>query len=259
MRPEALAGFAGDRAARRRHAAALLLLARRLRVDGLDLNYENLAVTADLAAARGARAGYTALVRDVCRTLRADRRRCIVTVMPRTSERPHVWRGRLMPWVYGYAALGRAADRVRVMAYDQHGPETDPGPIGGLRWTRRVVRFAARKVPRRKLELGIPLYGRDWGGDRPRPLRWGEAEALRRRVGAARRWDAASASPFFEYEEEGRPHVVWFSDAASTTARLALARRERLAGVALWALENEDPAVWDAIRAASRRHSAPGG
>ena len=75
----------------------------------------------------------------------------MVTVMPRTSDAATVWRGKLIPAVYDYRHLGRVADRVRVMAYDQHAGRCGPGTttsdsVSAMRSCRRgLSRRGARR------------------------------------------------------------------------------------------------------------------
>ena len=75
------------------------------------------------------------------------------------------------------------------------------------------------------------------------------AEALRARHHARRHWSSGDAAPWFTYTEGGVRHVVWYNDAASTKAKLALAGAEQLRGVALWVVGGEDARQWPAIRA----------
>ena len=254
--PRRMAALGRNAKSRHRHVRALLRLAARHRYDGLDLDYEHMALTTKRAQAAQARAGFTALVRELCARLHRARRRCIVTVMPRTADGARVWRSKLIPGVYDYAAIARSADRIRVMAYDQHAPNTRPGPVAGLEWVDRVARYAVSKAPARKLELGIPLYGRDWGGRRVSMLTWRQAVGLQRRHRSPRRWSARTASPFFRYRLRGRRHTVWYSDAASTAIRYRLARRLGLGGIAFWAPGGEDPSTWRRLRAMARPHQA---
>jgi spore germination protein len=252
LTPREMAALGSDPRARGRHVRMLLDLAARHRYHGLDLDYEHMALTTSSRQAARTRAAFSALVRSLCAGLREDGRRCIVTVMPRTSDAPTVWRDELIPAVYDYAALGRHAHRVRVMAYDQHAPNTRHGPIAAIDWAERIVRYAVQKAPRRKLELGIPLYGRDWGGGTVRSLTYEQARALRRRTGAERIWHSDSASPHFHYRSGGRPHDVWYSDASSSARRYGLAQRYGLRGTAFWAPGAEDSRTWDRIEALRR-------
>lgn len=98
--------------------------------DGLDIDYEHLALTTNLRQARRVRGAFTQFVTELCGALHALSRRCTITVMPRTGPRFTVWRAKLMPAVYDYAALSGPADEVRVMAYDQHAQSWGPRRAG---------------------------------------------------------------------------------------------------------------------------------
>ena len=197
--PSAAISCFGSAAGRRSHVAAVMAVVRSRRYDGIDLNYEQLALTTSPSTARRVRTAYTAFVTDVCAALRHAHKQCVVTVMPRTDDSFAVWRSKLIPAVYDYAALGAAATTLRVMAYDQHAPNTAPGPVGGYPWTAAVARYTRSRVNPGKVELGLPLYGRDWGargGDHglgpagPRPgrpattRRWCTTPGSRRRGSA---------------------------------------------------------------------------
>lgn len=244
MSPRRAVRVLGRRAQRRAHIREIVRLARTPGYAGIDFNYEHLALTTSRHAAARVRHAFTTFVREACAALHRVRRYCIVTVMPRTGDEPAVWRGKLMPWVYDYEALGEAADRVRVMAYDQHAPGTRPGPVAGAWWVWKVARYAAHRAGARRTELGIPLYGYEWrrrGG--ARAVTWRQALALRARGGATRRWSRSRRAPWFIHPGG----VVWYSDRHSTATRVRIARGHGLGGVAFWAPGGEDPGTWRAV------------
>ena len=84
------------------------VFARSRAYDGIDLDYEHLALTSVAAARRPGAPGAFTGVRRTCLPRRCTRagKRCVVTVMPRTSSRPEVWRHKLIPAVYDYARIG---------------------------------------------------------------------------------------------------------------------------------------------------------
>src|SRR5204863_2452306 len=63
-------------------------------------------------------------------------------------------------WVYNPVGIAPFADRIRVMAYAYSW--NTPGANAPLSWTQKVVDYFAANVPPSKVELGVPLYGRDW-------------------------------------------------------------------------------------------------
>ena len=143
-----------------------------------------------------------------------------------------------------YQAIGRLADRVVLMAYDQHGRFNDPGPIAGYEWVETALADISALIPARKLLLGIAFYHRNWGGAEATSGTYNEAVALGRENGAEWRWHPEYRAHWFDFMERGRRHTVWIEDAASVAEKLALARRFGLAGVAGWRLGQEDPRVW---------------
>ncbi len=63
---------------------------------------------------------------------------------------------------YDYAAISAVADRIYIMAYDQHWSKSRPGPVASLSWCKGIMAYAKTEIPAEKLIMGIPLYGRAW-------------------------------------------------------------------------------------------------
>jgi spore germination protein len=229
-----------DSVARAAHIAAISTLAQSHPWAGVDLDYESLR-SAD-------RSAYSAFVRDLGGALHQAHKRLSVTVHAKTSE-PGDWSGaRAEDW----RALGASADEIRVMAYDHSTEQTAPGPVAPLPWVELVVRFAASEIPREKILLGVGAYGYDWTNDHNGvSLQWADAERIAQQHSTVIMWDASSSSPWFTYTDShsGR-HSVWYENARSLQAKLDLARQYGVAGVFVWRLGGEDPAVWDALRQA---------
>lgn len=49
---------------------------------------------------------------------------------------------------FGYERIGRVADRVIVMAYDEHWSSSVPGPVASIDWCRKVAAYALSRVDR---------------------------------------------------------------------------------------------------------------
>lgn len=216
------------------HVATLTALAAPYA--GIDVDYESLR-----AEDRGR---FTRFTERLAASLHARGKLLSMTLHPKTSE-PGTWDG---PQAQDWAAIGAAADRVRIMAYDLHWATSEAGPVAPAGWVEDVARFAVQRIPAAKVNLGIPLYGYDWVGTAGRGLVWQDADALRRQRGATLE-RSAEGEPSFRYETAGARHVVWFSDAGSVAPKLRLASELGLSGVTFWRLGGEDPAVWDAVGA----------
>lgn len=147
---------------------------------------------------------------------------------------------------FGYARFGLVADRVIVMAYDEHWSSSVPGPVASIDWCRKVAVYALSKVDPSKLVMGAPFYGRAWADKNPsRAYRYSGISSLleEKGIGQVQRQDDI---PYVEYMETVSVKV-YFDDSASTLSRLGMYRAASVGKVAFWRLGQEDPAVWAGI------------
>lgn len=135
--------------------------------------------------------------------------------------------------------LAAAADVIKLMTYDQHGPTwSDPGPIGGLDWQRRAVETALRVVPPERLDLGVAGYGYSWPAEGTgRSLTLRQVRGLVNRDDARARWSATEGE-WTATLSNGT--VLWWSDRRSYDERVDLAREHDLHGLAVWRIGSAD-------------------
>ncbi len=156
---------------------------------------------------------------------------------------------------HNYRLIGEAADKVLLMTYEwgyTYGPPMAVAPLPNV---RRVVEYALTEIPADKIYLGVPLYGYDW----PLPFRQGNratslsnryAVELARKHYAAIRYDESAQAPWFRYVDGGGvEHEVWFEDARSIRAKLALTQEYGLYGVGYWNLMRPFPQNWLVLNA----------
>jgi peptidoglycan-N-acetylglucosamine deacetylase len=154
---------------------------------------------------------------------------------------------------YNFEELSRYNDYIFLMAYDQFSDGTGPGPISHQKWIEGAVDEAVKKIPADKIILGIAGFGYDWKlDDNDRvvgpvtPISYQEALTLALSYGGKIIFDNDSYNLHFTYDgDDGAPHKVQFTDAATTFNSMRFAVESGLGGVALWRLGNEDSRMWD--------------
>lgn len=138
-----------------------------------------------------------------------------------------------------YAVHGEVMDRVAVMTYDWGYSLGAPQAVSPADKIRAALDAAAASIPRGKLLMGFSSGGYNW----TIPWRQGEAATAISSAGAVNlaasmgceiHYDSVAAAPYFNYTDAvGVRHEVWFEDARSWRARLALAEEYGLAGIFL--------------------------
>ncbi|MEO5678960.1 MAG: glycosyltransferase [Acidimicrobiales bacterium] len=211
-----------DRQATERLVQALAEEVRRAQWDGVVLDLEKL-----VPAARGSYPHFIGAVKAAL----GDRR--VVVAVPATADLHDV---DLVP--YDLAAIGEAADAVVWMAYDQHDPAGDAGPVAGLPWVKDTLAVALASIPAQKVLLGVSGYGYAWR--RPGSadeVTAEQAEALGHARGAHAAFDSGQVE-WHATTADGRD--LWWDDAQAGAERARVAADRGLGGVALWRLGSED-------------------
>jgi spore germination protein YaaH len=232
-----------DPTLRTQHVDALVDLVGDNGYDGIDLDYEGFTRPGSDTQAHIIRHAYAAFVGQLCTRLHAAGKQCMVTLGPVTADGPRN--------VLDYRAIGRAADLVRLMCYDLHGPWSRPGPISTTAWTRQVLRFAVSRVPRSKIELDVPTYGYQWPAQAgvDDSLTWQQVQGLIRlhRGSGTLGYSKSLGEAWFRWRADGQLHTVWYENARSLAPKVALANRFRIHSVGFWMLGAQDPKDWTTL------------
>ena len=153
---------------------------------------------------------------------------------------------------YDYKTIGRDADSVILMNYDQHWLTSAPGPIASQDWFVRNVETTIALVPREKLVMAVAGYAYDWTLPKPgeaepraRALSFQESLVTALESDASVELDPDSLNPHFAYgDEHGRTHQVWISDGVTAFNQLRAGDDAGVRGTILWRLGSEDPSLW---------------
>ena len=146
-------------------------------------------------------------------------------------------------------ALAAAADRVVLMAYDQHWQGGEPGPIAANAWFADRLAATMRGLPVGKAIVALGNYGYDWHDGSADSLTVEEAWLHAHDSGATPVFDPDSGNSGFSFADEGHRHDVWLMDAATSWNQMRTLSELGIHDVALWRLGSEDPDFWRSLTA----------
>jgi peptidoglycan-N-acetylglucosamine deacetylase len=185
----------------------------------------------------GARRDYGTLVEELGTRLRSQGLKLIVAVPPADPD-------------CDYARLALAADALLLTSYDEHEEAGEAGPLAGQGWFEATLDHRLRTIAATKLIVGIGSYGYDWTvPGTGRELSVQEAWELLDESGAKLAFDPISLNPTFTYIDDidAKRHQVWYLDGVTAYNQISAALHTRPAGLALWRLGSEDPAIWASL------------
>lgn len=185
----------------------------------------------------------TAFMRELSARLKPQGYLISIDVFPKQDETNDV------AAAYDYAELGKYADKIIIMTYDNHGVWSGPGPIADIRWVENCLQYSLQYIPKHKVYMGIAAYGYDWAGSKAESIEHKQLQSLLDQYNPAVRWDEPSKSPNFNYTDtQGQQHQVWFENSESLKYKLDLVNKYDIAGAAMWRLGGEDPAYWPVFK-----------
>lgn len=144
---------------------------------------------------------------------------------------------------YDFAALKREVNPFILMSYDEHAAGTPPGPVAAAPWVTNIVRRLERTLPASQIVMGIPLYGYVWpvGSTAAVTVPYRAVPAV---MNAHGRWSAPDMETSATWSAaNGIHYTAWWESLEGMAAKLALAKHDRLGGIALWRLGYQNAAV----------------
>ncbi|WP_271752130.1 glycosyl hydrolase family 18 protein [Cohnella sp. JJ-181] len=237
---EALASYAS----RNTMIQQLIAYARTFRVQGINLDFENV-YTKD-------KDNLIQFVRELTPIMHEQGVSVSIDVTPKSNS--EMWSAYL-----DRGRLAAALDYLILMAYDEHWAASPvSGSVASLPWTENAVSKILKEdgVAPEKLILGIPFYTRVWT---EKTDAQGKVEVSSKAIGmdAARKLieekklkpalTDESGQHYAEFKENGTIQRIWFENESSVQARVQLVKKYKLAGVASWNRAFAAESIWSVL------------
>ncbi len=243
------------------HVADIVGLVTRNNFNGIDIDYEGKLLET--------RAGFSAFIKELSVGLHAKKKTLVCTIEARTPYTDRKPNATDKPqYVNDYTVLAKYCDEVRLMTYDQQDDDRTLvntksvygyyTPVADPDWVAKVVKLAAKEIPKSKLVVGIPTYGTifkvsiDKEGkqhiSKMRSVTYLEALKLAAEKGIypAR---SATGERTFHYTKDGAEYAVSFQDGESIRIKIANAKKLGVKGVALFKIDGKsDQDFWKYIK-----------
>ncbi len=152
---------------------------------------------------------------------------------------------------------GRICDYVCIMAYDDFVGTGEIGPNSSLPFYKKVADMSVAKVASDRLLMGVPFYSRIWyyipdengkmTGLNNSAYVMGSGERKVEEYGSSLVWDKELALHYGKFMLGEETAEGWFESVESIKIKLEALKPYKVAGVACWALGQEDPEVWEVI------------
>lgn len=160
---------------------------------------------------------------------------------------------------YDLKKLGEAGDFVSIMAYNQHGGTTTPGPTASIDWVEESIKTALNYIPAEKISLGVPDYSTYWftgtdTGDSSGKITvssvgiaYAKAKWLLDKYKANLQWDDIHKLHYAIFERNWLYEYMFIEDAQSFKAKQELVTKYKLRGLSVFDLGTEDAQIWSVL------------
>lgn len=231
--------FLSDPDAQNRLLSSISALMREKRYHGLNIDFEYVYPND--------REGYNQFLRRASSHLKPQGFSLSTALAPKIrADQPG-----LLYEAHDYPVHGQVCDFVILMTYEWGWAGGPPLAIAPINEVRRVLDYAVTAIPRNKILMGMPTYGRDWklpyvkGVTLARSLTPNQAVDQAARYGVSISYHPVYQSPYYRYRDEnGIEHEVWYEDARSVQAKLETVKQYGLRGISYWELSSPFPQNW---------------
>lgn len=198
--------------------------------DGIQIDYENI-------GARDA-GNFLTYLKDIRKRIGPDK---ILSVALPARTRT------IRDDIFNYQKIEPLVDRILIMAYDEHWSGSKPGPVASMDWCKKVADYAKTVIPKNKLIMGLPLYGRSW-----EDYCYSDAWIFTSMNRIMKENDVHTIT-----RDNGIPHVSfdvkthvegYFDDAYSLFERSKMYKDSGIQNIGFWRIGQEDIDFWNYLK-----------
>lgn len=147
---------------------------------------------------------------------------------------------------FNYKELSQIVDRIFIMAYDEHWSGSRPGPVASYDWCDKVSEYAVSVIPKDRLVMGIPFYGRSWQDKKhDRALRFSTAQNLIKE-NTDDMVPLKGSDPGFEFEDSVKV-TVYYETPDSIMKKAHIYQSDGIQGIGFWRVGQESREIWDIL------------
>ncbi|MFM9277660.1 S-layer homology domain-containing protein [Paenibacillus jiagnxiensis] len=164
---------------------------------------------------------------------------------------------------FDYASLGKTADYIILMGYDEHwAGRIDPGSVASLPWVEQGLDNLLNEVSADHIILALPLYTRDWSVDENNrtaaetDISLIQQNLLTHLMNKQVSWsDTLGQYTGSYYDNQSVLHKIWLEEGRSLSLKMQLGLNEHIRGFAYWYTGGASDDVWTSLINAESYHN----
>lgn len=210
---------------------------KKYQLDGLNIDFENIAPTD--------RSYFTAFIAELSNALHSLNKKVSVDVPPDLGD----------DWSepYDFSSLARYVDYVVLMAYNETWEGKGvAGSNASLPWLEKHVKRMLTLMPKERLIVALPFYTMRWqevnGKAEPEEITMANSFKDVQTSGIRPVWDTRLGQYYITYRKQGKIYKVWLEESRSLALKYRTVKELGAAGTAFWHVGAEADEVWAAIQ-----------
>lgn len=147
---------------------------------------------------------------------------------------------------YDWSKLTPEVNQFALMSYDEHDDGSGPGPVAATPWVQNILTRMEQSVPSKKIDLGIAVYGYVWpqGSTNASTVPY---NAVTPTMNQHAQWDPTDQEDSATYTTSSGPVTAWWESLEGMNAKIQLAKKDHLGGIALWHLGYANDSVYQML------------